>query len=290
VAVIKLLAVAGPVDRDEGGWYATGRPWSYDQDRYDQLAAARRAEQAAMRTYRAGGSCRLRFLREELDDPYADDCGRCDVCTGTPVDVAVDGDLVAAALVHLRGATVRLEPRKQWPSGLEDRRGRVAADLRPEEGRALAFATDPGWSEVVAPLFAGPDGPPGDDLVRGVAAVLKAWDWGRRPTWVTWVPSRRRPQLVEGLAARLAEIGRLELVDSLRRVRADAPPQDRMENSVTQAANVLGAFEVVTELPPGPGLLIDDTWRSGWTMTVVAEQLRSAGSGLLLPFVLWKRP
>jgi ATP-dependent DNA helicase RecQ len=289
-ALLKVLDVDGAVDRDEGGWYATGRPWSYDQDRYDQLAAARRAEQAAMRTYRAGGSCRLRFLREELDDPYADDCGRCDVCTGTPVDVAVDGDLVAAALVHLRGATVRLEPRKQWPSGLEDRRGRVAADLRPEEGRALAFATDPGWSEVVAPLFAGPDGPPGDDLVRGVAAVLKAWDWGRRPTWVTWVPSRRRPQLVEGLAARLAEIGRLELVDSLRRVRADAPPQDRMENSVTQAANVLGAFEVVTELPPGPGLLIDDTWRSGWTMTVVAEQLRSAGSGLLLPFVLWKRP
>ena len=30
--------------------------------------------------------------------------------------------------------------------------------------------------------------------------------------------------------------------------------------------------------------------RSGWTMTVVAEGLRSAGSGPVLPFVLWRRP
>jgi ATP-dependent DNA helicase RecQ len=173
---------------------------------------------------------------------------------------------------------------------LEGRRGRIAAELRPEEGRALAHGSDPGWSEVVAPLFAGADAPPADDLVRGVAATLKAWDWGRRPTWVTFVPSRRRPQLVGGLAARLAEIGRLELVEAVHRVREDAPPQDEMENSVVQAANVLDAFEFRTSLPDGPGLVVDDSMRSGWTMAVVAEGLRGAGSGLLLPFVLWRRP
>ena len=141
---------------------------------------------------------------------------------------------------------------------------------------------------------AGPDAPPSDDLLRGVAAALKAWPWGRRPTWVTWVPSRRRPLLVAGLAERLAEVGKMELVEAVHRVRADADPQARMDNSATQAANVLDAFTYGRAdgepLPSGPGLLIDDAARSGWTLAVAAEGLRSAGSGLVLPFVLWRRP
>ncbi|MGI8711548.1 MAG: helicase-related protein, partial [Acidimicrobiales bacterium] len=83
-------------------------------------------------------------------------------------------------------------------------------------------------------------------------------------------------------------------VDAVRRVRPDAPPQARMENSTTQAANVLDAFAFGrtdgADLPLGPGLVLDDSLRSGWTMTVVAEGLRAAGSGLVLPFVLWRRP
>ena len=185
---------------------------------------------------------------------------------------------------------VRLEPRKQWPRGLDGRSGRIGGDDRHEEGRALGFGSDPGWAEVLGELFRAPDAEPDDVLLRGVAAALKAWDWGRRPTWVTWVPSRTRPLLVEGLARRLSEVGNLELVDAVRRIRTEAPPQERMDNSVTQASNVLDAFEFASGLPPGPGLLIDDTVRSGWTMTVVAEGLRRAGSGLVLPFVLWRRP
>jgi ATP-dependent DNA helicase RecQ len=42
--------------------------------------------------------------------------------------------------------------------------------------------------------------------------------------------------------------------------------------------------------PPGPGLLVDDSMRSGWTLTVVAEGLRGAGAGPVMPFVLWRRP
>jgi ATP-dependent DNA helicase RecQ len=50
------------------------------------------------------------------------------------------------------------------------------------------------------------------------------------------------------------------------------------------------AFAFADDLPPGPGLLVDDSLRSGWTMAVVAEGLRANGSGLILPFVLWRRP
>lgn len=293
-ALLKILDVDGAVDRDGSSWFRTDQPWDYDEERYRQLAESRRAEQDAMRAYQATEGCRLRFLREQLDDTSAQDCGRCDRCTGQPPAVAVDDEVVAAARGFLRAAPVIIEPRKQWPRGFEERRGNIAADLRAEEGRALAFGNDPGWAEVLGPLFAGPDAEPDDQLLRGVAAALKAWDWGRRPTWITWVPSRTRPLLVSGLARRLAEIGKLELVDAVIRVRTDAEPQSHMENSATQAANVIDAFRFGRAdgepLPLGPGLVVDDTLRSGWTMTVVAEGLRSAGSGLILPFVLWRRP
>ena len=109
------------------------------------------------------------------------------------------------------------------------------------------------------------------------------------------MPSRARPLLVEGLAEPLAELGKLELVDAVRRVRPDAPPQSQMENSATQAANVLDAFEFGR--PDGGALPVRArAWwsttpsRSGWTMTVVAEGLRDAGAAPVLPFVLWRRP
>ena len=293
-ALLKVLDVDGAVDRRGSSWLRTEQDWSYDTERYEQLAAARAAEQAAMREYQATADCRLRFLREQLDDVGAEDCGRCDNCTGVRVDAAVDASTVAEAQQYLRSAPVVLEPRKQWPRGLDGRSGNIAGDRRAEEGRALAFGNDPGWSEVVAELFRRPDAPPGEDVLRGVAAALKAWPWSSRPTWVTWIPSRTRPQLVSGLAEQLAALGKLELVDAVRRVRPEAPPQAQMENSATQAANVVGAFSVGRDgglaLPEGPGLLLDDTLRSGWTMTVVAEALRDAGATSVLPFVLWRRP
>lgn len=293
-ALLKVLDVDGVVDRSGSEWFRTEVPWDHDEERYAALAASRRSEQEAMRGYQRTEGCRLQYLRQQLDDPEASPCGRCDRCTGVTPAVEVPEAAVAEATGFLRSAPVVLEPRKQWPRGFEGRKGNIASDRRAEEGRALAFGTDPGWSEVLAPLFAGPDAPPSEELVRGVAAALKAWPWGRRPTWATWVPSRTRPQLVAGLAAAIADVGRLELVEAVTRVRADAPPQDAMDNSATQAANVLDAFSFGrtdgAALPVGPGLVFDDAVRSGWTLAVVADGLRGAGSGLILPFALWRRP
>jgi ATP-dependent DNA helicase RecQ len=139
-ALLKVLDVDGAVDRDGTGSHRCA--WSYDTERYAQLAASRAAEQSAMREYQSTASCRLRFLREQLDDGGAADCGRCDNCTGVRVGATVDAGSAVAAQQFLRGAAVVLEPRKQWPRGLDGRSGNIA---RCGQRAALASA-DPGWS------------------------------------------------------------------------------------------------------------------------------------------------
>ena len=44
------------------------------------------------------------------------------------------------------------------------------------------------------------------------------------------------------------------------------------------------------ELSAGPVLLVDDTYRTGWTMTVAAALLREAGADAVYPFVVHRLP
>jgi ATP-dependent DNA helicase RecQ len=289
-SLLKVLDVEGAVERRGSAWSRTGQPWIYDSERLAKVDAARRSEQDAMVAYAATPTCRMRFLREALDDPEAADCGRCDRCTGVSRDRELPVERVRAALAHLRTADVVIDPRKQWPRGTTARKGNIAAGARVEQGRALAYGTDAGWFDVVSVALEA-DGPVTDEIVGGLVGVLKRWPWEQRPTWVTWVPSRSHPELVRSVAERIASLGKMALVDGVRRVRSDAPPQRRMENSLRQFENVVDAFQVqVPDLPSGPVLLVDDTVSSGWTMTLVGEALRSAGADAVLPLALWRRP
>ena len=61
-----------------------------------------------------------------------------------------------------------------------------------------------------------------------------------------------------------------------------------MENSAQQLRNVDGAFEIRGRAPAGPVLLVDDVVDSEWTMTVLGDLLRAAGSGPVYPFAVGK--
>ncbi len=232
----------------------------------------------------------MRFLRTQLDDPFVDgDCGRCDRCTGRP-PLPVPAD-VTAARDHLRAQDHPLLPRKQWPRGVTVAKGNIASEARLAEGRALASEGDGGWSGLVAEVLDG-GRPVDDELVRGVTAMLKRWPWESRPTWVTWVPSRARPDVVPALAREIGRLGKLAVADAVRRTDDARPPQAEMGNSAHQLGNVWGAFAVTPPdgaWPRGPVLLLDDEWSSGWTMTVVGARLREAGAGPVLPAVLRRR-
>ena len=71
-----------------------------------------------------------------------------------------------------------IEPRKLWPAGVR-RKGRIAGC---KEGRALAFADDPGWSDALLPLFNAVDAPASQAVLDGVVAVLARW----RTSWGTY--------------------------------------------------------------------------------------------------------
>ena len=304
--LLKVLAVDGAVEYVSGGWVSTGRPWHYDAERYERIAAARVAEQDAMLAYQALDSCRMAFLTRQLDDPHATPCGRCDACAGAwyATDVTVTTDRNASDALDRVGVPVA--PRALWPTGLDrlgvraDGKtvsGKIPAAAQAEPGRVVARLTDLGWGGPLRELFASDaDGRPIDaevpaELGRACLRVLKAWDWDERPAAVVWVPSVGRPRLVESLATGIATAGRLPLLGPLA-LSPDAAAGRGASNSAYRVRDLWERFGVPDQLRaqlpelPGPVLLVDDLIDSRWTMTVAARLLRRAGADSVLPFAL----
>ncbi len=292
--VLKILAVEEVVQREGSAWALTGKPWTFDAERWHALAQVREREAGLMRAFAAGKGCLMRFLQEALDDPEPSNCGRCSVCTGRlPGPGARPGaQRVEAARVFARGQDVILEQRKLWPGGAgKGSKGRKGRILGCSEGRALAFADDPGWAEALLPLFVMPDGPAPQQVLDGVVGVLGSWrpHWGARPVAVVPMPSALHPRLVHSIASHVALVGRLPLVDPLR--LAGPTPGDDLPSGAKVAA-LLEALVLRPEVavPAGPVLLIDARYRSGWSMTVAAALLREAGAAAVLPLVLHQLP
>jgi ATP-dependent DNA helicase RecQ len=218
----------------------------------------------------------MRALQEELDDPHPQDCGRCSVCSGPRYAGPLDRPLVREAALLLRSRPIVLETKKMAPDETGAMR-KIPEDVRAEEGRALARLGDGGWDPVVQ---AGRRGGAYDgELLAAAAEVVRAWNPGA--AWVTAVPSPLMPEF----ASRLAEKLGLPYVPAIERV-AQRPPQREMANSAQQVANVRGAFAVAGDLPAGPCLLVDDVRFSGWTLAMVAGQLRRRGAGPVHPLAL----
>lgn len=292
--LLKVLDVDGAVTKVPGGWTATGQQWTYDAERYARVAEAREREAALMEEYQSGAGCRMQFLQRTLDDPTAAVCGRCDNCAGTWFPTEVPQEAVDGARSQLGGTGVVIEPRAQWPSGMNrlgvEASGRIPAKEQLRPGRALARLSDLGWGQRLRQVLAA-DAPAEDDLVRAVVLLLADWDWAERPVGVVAMPSRRRPQLVGSLAERLSTIGRLPLLGTLDLVDG-GPVGEPGGNSAFRLAGVWDRLAVGPELGgrleglSGPVLLVDDLVDSRWSLTVAGRALRRAGAPGVLPLAL----
>jgi ATP-dependent DNA helicase RecQ len=280
-AMLKILDVEGAVRREGTRWHSIpGADWTYDEERYARVTALRREEQQAMAAFGADGRCLMRTLQEQLDDPDAQDCGRCSVCTAPRFAEPPDTALVELAARHLRSRPVELEVKKMAPDATGAMR-KIPEDARPDSGWALARIGDGGWWPAVERGLR--DGVFEDDVVVGLADIVRG---ARAPVaWVTAVPSSRLAASLDQLAERVAAELKVQHVDLLRRVE-DRPPQREMANAVQQAENVRGAFKIIATPPPGAGLLLDDRRSSGWTFAMAGGQLRRAGAERVIPLAL----
>ncbi len=287
--MLKVLDVDGAVRRVRGGWESTGEPWSYDEERYRRVREAREREQQAMLDYLATDQCRMRYLREQLDDPEAVDCGRCDNCGGLALDAVVSQEAVDAAEERLARPGVPVEPRKLWPTGLAAMgiglKGKVVGA---EEGRAIARLTDLGHGGTLRALFAAGagDGPVPDSLARALVEVLM--DWRPKVDGIVAVESASRPALGADLVSNLSAflhkpvIGRYAIVDP------DIEPGRGAMNSAQRVAVVGRRFSLQLDAPVEGKrvLLVDDQMVTGWTLTGASVALRERGADAVLPLVL----
>ena len=277
LALLSLESPA-PVVKDGPRWQLTVAPLQEDfWQRAARLTELRRGEEEQMREYVGlPFGQHMRFLIRALDGD--------DAAVGAPalppLPATVDEVSVTEAATFLRRTDLPIEPRKQWANG-----AKLPESSRAKPGRALCTWRDAGWGEEV---FRGKyaDEAFSDRLVEACAAMVRRWNPIPAPTWVTAIPSRRRPALVPDFARRLAEALRLPFHDALVK-NHDRPEQKEMQNSPMQERNVKGSFDVdAPEVRPGPVLLVDDVVDSKWTMTVAASQLREHGAGEVWPLAL----
>jgi ATP-dependent DNA helicase RecQ len=290
-SMLKVLDVDGAVRRVQGGWTATGADWAYDADRYRRVAEAREREQAAMLAYLDTGECRMWFLRDQLDDPGATRCGRCDNCGGLTLATDVSDAAVAAAEERLARPGVPIEPRKLWPTGLATLgiplSGKIAEGAT--EGRAVARLTDLGLGQQLRDLFRPDteDGPVPVPLVRAVVAVLGDWTPGAQV--LVAVESATRPVLVSDLAAGISRHLGIPLVGRFVIADPGVPPGRGAANSAQRVAAVRRRHRLVAEPAQVAGktvLLVDDRVVTGWTLTLAAAALREAGASAVAPLTL----
>ncbi len=284
---IQLLSLESPAPIAKQGskWQLTAATlgdafW----ERAQRLTELRQTEQTQMQEYVELTSGHMEFLIRALDGELGND---------PPLDspnlpTSVDRNLINEASAFLRRTSLPIEPRLQWPPGGLPQyglSGRIAPHLQAQPGKTLCVWGDAGWGNLVRQGKYRDNRFP-DKLAAACAKLVREWNPGPAPEWITAVPSLRRPDLAPDFARRLAKTLGLPFRPALVKTE-NRPEQKTMENSTYQARNVDGSLRLDKQsMLAGPVLLVDDMVDSRWTLTIAAWLLRSQGAGEVWPLAL----
>jgi ATP-dependent DNA helicase RecQ len=289
--MLKVLDVDGAVRRVQGGWEGTGQDWAYDEARYARVAEARQIEQQAMLDYIATDGCRMLFLRDQLDDPGAEKCGRCDNCGGLTVTSTVSDQALSEAHDALSRPGVAISPRKMWPTALAnlgiELKGKIADGA--EEGRAIARLTDLGYGQQLRALFRPGAGEGAVPVGLAKAMIEVVGDWQPKADGIVFVESATRPTLTRDFADGLSRFLGIPVVGRFSIRDFDVQPGQGAANSAQRVAAVRRRFVLeadLDKLDQRTVLLLDDLVVTGWTLTLAASAIREAGATRVLPVAL----
>jgi len=282
-----------PIFKDGPSYHRTATDYTLPLERIERLSEIKTGEWQQLKDYSNHTGCFMQFLAQALDDPLAEDCGKCANCdSDSELMFDVQREESEQALDYLKHRYIRIKPRKTF-----GRSGALAKEAfqiyklpysNPnwvhEEGLALSRWKDGVWGDLVAKgkaadLFS-------NELIEPMVKMIKNLPISERPTWLTYVPSPRHPELVKIFAHKLAYALQIHCSDTVT-VAAIKEPQKTMANSFTRSKNLDGAFTVdPANVYIDPVFLLDDAVDSGWTLTVVTALLKKSNSGKVYPIAL----
>jgi len=282
-AALKFLNVENnpPIFKDGLLWKRTPHKYKLDEKKIAFLVSQKTQEWQSVQEYIQERGCLMRSLANSLNDMTQENCGKCVNCLGTKIiSTDVDGKSIEEAALFLKRNDLEFKSRKKMPDGKN-----IPKELLSNDGRILSRWADAGWGELVA--SGKRNNHFSDELVDAMVDMIKnRWNPTPFPVWITSVPSLRRPTLVPDFARRLGEKLGIKFVECVKQIRENNP-QKMQQNSHMQVENLKNVFEVDKSLVCSePLFLFDDVADSKWTMAIISQQLRVAGSGTILPVVL----
>ena len=289
-ALLKILAVEGVVRKAQQGWELTGTEYVHDYAKWSALAESRNAEADLMRSYAGGKGCLMEFLQAALDDPNPGPCGKCSVCTGIAPgpNAEPDSRWIQLAREFSRGIDSTIEIRQRWPSGLPHKN--PIHGIR--EGRAVAFADDPGWMEQLLQMRNSGFKEIPEELLSGSIDLLKRWAkvWPERPTWVTPAPAHgAHAEANRVLARHVAAVGKRPLIELFEWIGRPTP-QNAPSAPIVEHLDQAIVLKEGVSIPEGPVLLCSATIQTRWTSTVAARLLNEQNAGPVMPLALHQLP
>jgi ATP-dependent DNA helicase RecQ len=290
--LLKILAVDEAIERTDNGWKSLHAEWIFDDAKYQDLIAERRADAVRMAQYASATECLETQLRIALDDDIdpSTKCGRCSVCTGIlpyGLPSTPDREAKVKAQAFLRGVDHVIENRKQWPKdfivdGVPIRNTRIAAEHQSREGRTLAYADDAAWGhEIETVRF---DGHLNDELKKGIDELFARWK--PEVNAIVAVPSSSRPVLITDMANYLAKQMGIPIIDALA---CKSPTKKSGKLGFAERPKDVAkriSLKSSTGLIDAHVLLIDDSCYTRWTLTISGAHLRTGGAKSVTPFTL----
>lgn len=279
---LKFLQNDGFIYKDKSTYYASPKPFVYDDAHYSAVRALRWREMEQMKELVRTKECCSKFIARALDDQTATDCGHCANCAGPFFPEKASFASEEKASLYLNGRTLTISPRKQWvPSDVTD--GKKIPHVN-QEGVCLSRYGDPGYGELVKRDKYSREKRFCDELVGRSAQLLRPFLAEHGITHLTCVPSLRS-DIVRDFTKRLAASCGLPFVELLK--KSPASQQKEMENSAHQCANAVRSFSVIGGAAiPERVLLVDDIVDSRWTLTVCGFRLMEKGCREVYPFAL----
>lgn len=285
--ILKILSLESPapIIKDGNEWKLTGSSVSQEfWERVERLTSLRREEVLEMQEYvKLPFGSHMEFLIKKLDG----DISKISKPTLPALSEEIEASTLKKAEVFLAELVYQILPRKIWPTGglvKYEVSSTILKSHRAEIGRSLSEWGDLKWWEQVSKGKYLEDHFP-DTLLKPFAKLIHDGYSENQITWMTCIPSLRRPELLSNFMKRLSVTIGLPFLPVIY-TKELRPEQKTMHNTYQQARNLDGAFGITGEVPPGNVLLVDDMVDSRWTMTVAAFLLRTHGSGLVFPAAL----